>query len=331
MKRIDLPPVPNGWYKTLYSDELGIGEAKPLSILGRDYAIYRGADGRVRITDAYCPHLGAHLGHGGKVEGDALACPFHGWRWDGETGRCVGIPYAKRIPAKAEIATHPTRERNGYVMLWHHAEGAAPDFEVPEIPETSDPAFRLYKRMRWELDSHVQEIYENIVDVAHFQILHKMDVQKIHWGPVGGDDSATIRLHVDLLRENVEQAGEGGKTEIESFLYGPGLQVTRLSGRMRGVSVNSLTPLGDERVEVGHAYYVQRSDPASEREVEAYWDYYMQDHYLDFQIWNHKRFLERPLLANGDGDVAAFRRWFRRFYEGVDGMRTSSEGQGAGR
>lgn len=314
MKRIPLPTVPNGWYKALYSDELAVDEVKPLAILGRAFAAYRGEDGVARITDAYCPHLGAHLGHGGRVDGDAVVCPFHGWRWDGATGRCVGIPYAKRIPANAEIATHPTREQNGYVMVWHHAAGEAPSFEVAEIPETADPRYRRYKRMRWVLDSHVQEIYENIVDVAHFRALHKMDIQKVGWGPVGGPDSPTVRLHVDLLRDNTEQAGEGGRTEIESFLYGPGLQVTRLSGKMKGVSVNSLTPLGDEKVEVGHTYYVERSDPSTEREVEAYWDYYMNDHYLDFEVWNHKRFLDHPLLASGDGDVAAFRRWFRQFY-----------------
>jgi hypothetical protein len=101
-------------------------------------------------------------------------------------------------------------------------------------------------------------------------------------------------------------------------MYGPGLQVTRLSGRMRGVSVNSLTPLADEQVAVEHAYYVERSDPSTEKEVEAFWDFYMQDHYLDFQIWNHKRFLERPMLAAGDGDVAMFRRWFGQFYSGSE-------------
>ncbi len=326
MKRIPLPTVPNGWYKALYSDELGVGEVKPLSILGRAFSIYRGEDGAARITDAYCPHLGAHLGHGGKVEGNAVVCPFHGWRWDGATGRCLEVPYSKKIPARAEIATYPTREQNGYVMLWYHADGVAPLFEVELIPETSDPRYRQYKRMRWELDSHVQEIYENIVDVAHFRSLHQMDVQKISWGSVGGENSPTVRLHVDLVRDNLEQAAEGGKTEIESFLYGPGLQVTRLSGKMRGVSVNSLTPLGDEKVEVGHTYYVERSNPASEREVEAYWDYYMQDHFLDFRIWNHKRFLEHPILASGDGDVAAFRRWFRQFYTASNTEEALTEG-----
>jgi hypothetical protein len=56
------------------------------------------------------------------------------------------------------------------------------------------------------------------------------------------------------------------------------------------------------------------SSGVAEKEVEAFWDYYMDDHALDFQIWNHKRYLDRPVLATGDGDVASFRRWFRQFY-----------------
>ena len=163
-------------------------------------------------------------------------------------------------------------------------------------------------------DSHIQEIYENVVDVAHFRSLHQMDVKQVSWAPVGGEAAPTVRLHVDLVRDSAEQAGEGGQTESESFMYGPGLQVTRLSGKMKGVSENSLTPIGDEKVEVGHAYYIENSEPASEKEVEEFWDYYMDDHALDFQIWNNKRYLERPILAAGDGDVASFRRWFRQFY-----------------
>lgn len=314
MKRIPLPTVPNGWYKALYSDEIARGAVKPLSILDREFVAYRGEDGGVRLTEAYCPHLGAHLGHGGIVRDNALVCPFHNWKWDGTSGRCLEVPYSDQIPARAQIRTFHTREQNGYVMFWFHSEGLEPSYDIDVISETSDPTYRLYKRARWEISSHIQEIYENVVDVAHFRSLHQMDVRSVTWEPVGRADSPTVRLHINLARDSDEQSGAGGQTEIESFMYGPGLQVTRLAGKMKGVSVNSLTPLGDERVEVGHAYYVERSDAASEKEVEAFWDYYMDDHALDFNIWSNKRYLEKPILANGDGDVASFRRWFRQFY-----------------
>lgn len=315
-KRIPLPPVPDGWYRAVFSDELAAGEAKPLAILGLDLVVWRGEDGRVRVADAFCPHLGAHLGHGGRVEQNDLVCPFHAWRWNGDSGRCVGIPYAKRIPPNACLRTFTVREQNGYAMLWYHARGAPPWFEVPRIPETADPAFRVYKRHRWVLDSHVQEIYENVVDLQHFRSLHQMDVERASWEPVGSPDGPIVRLAVDMRRDSEAQAGAGGRTEIESFLYGPGLQVTRLSGKLHGVSVNSLTPIGEEKVEVAHTYYVRGSDPDLEKEVEAFWEYYVDDHRLDFRIWNHKAYLPRPVLAEEDGDVAGFRRWFRQFYSG---------------
>ncbi len=53
--------------------------------------------GQVSIVDAYCPHLGANLGVGGRVIGNCIECPFHGWQFDGETGKCTSIPYASKV------------------------------------------------------------------------------------------------------------------------------------------------------------------------------------------------------------------------------------------
>ena len=95
---LDRLPFPFGWYVACYSDEIAEGEVKPLRYFGRDLAIWRGEDGKVRIIDAYCKHLGAHMGHGGKVHGNLLECPFHAWRYAGEEGVVKEIPYAKVIP-----------------------------------------------------------------------------------------------------------------------------------------------------------------------------------------------------------------------------------------
>jgi len=297
-------------------------------MLGCELAAYRGQDGAVRIVDAYCPHLGAHLAYGGRVDGDAIVCPFHGWRWDGETGACLEIPYSKRVPAATRLVPWTTRELNGYVILWYDPTGRGPDFEIPAIPETIDPEFELYKRVHWELDTHIQEIYENVVDVQHFISLHGMQVQQVAWEPVGDPQSPIVRLEVHFARDSEAQSDEQGETEIESFMYGPGLQVTRLAGRMRGVSVNSLTSTNDGRVRVDHAYYVHRSETDERAETEAFWNYYMDDHALDFNIWNHKTYLEKPALAPEDGDIAGFRRWFRQFYVQPDESAGQGEGHG---
>ena len=72
------------------------------------------------MLDAYCPHLGAHLGHGGIVHENCIECPFHAWRW--KTDGTIGdIPYATNIPPKAKevaIFRYPTVEANNLIYAW---------------------------------------------------------------------------------------------------------------------------------------------------------------------------------------------------------------------
>lgn len=64
---------------------------------GEHFAVFRGLDGKAYVVDAYCPHLGANLAVGGKVVGrSCIECPFHGWQFDGENGKCTRIPYAEK-------------------------------------------------------------------------------------------------------------------------------------------------------------------------------------------------------------------------------------------
>lgn len=85
-------PMPYGWFQVLYSHELAPGESKPLEYFGTDLVIFRTESGEAKVLDAYCPHMGAHLGYGirgetgrgGRVSGDSIVCPFHGWAFDGD-------------------------------------------------------------------------------------------------------------------------------------------------------------------------------------------------------------------------------------------------------
>ena len=117
MPRFPYPAYANGWFRVSYSDELSAGEVKPLHYFGRELVLFRDEAGDPRLFDAYCPHLGAHLGYGGKVEGDGIRCPFHAWRFDG-SGQCAEIPYSKRIPPKAKVEAWPVCERNGIVFAF---------------------------------------------------------------------------------------------------------------------------------------------------------------------------------------------------------------------
>lgn len=55
--------------------------------------------------------MGANLAVGGRVVGDCLECPFHGWQFRGSDGQCTKIPYSEKgtkrfLHEKREFLVH---------------------------------------------------------------------------------------------------------------------------------------------------------------------------------------------------------------------------------
>ena len=63
----DLTGFPRGWFAVAWAGELGSDEPMSLNYFDKHMVLWRDAGGVARCIDAYCPHLGAHLGIGGKV------------------------------------------------------------------------------------------------------------------------------------------------------------------------------------------------------------------------------------------------------------------------
>ena len=115
-----------GWFMVGWSAEFGASEVRPLRYFGEDLVAYRDGSGELHVLSGHCRHLGAHIGHGGKVVGDCVECPFHGWRW-GPDGTNRYIPYQPDRPnlrtrvrdqrvrglvePPADLRLHPRRRR----------------------------------------------------------------------------------------------------------------------------------------------------------------------------------------------------------------------------
>src|SRR6185437_5152363 len=95
--RYPCPRYPRGWFQVAYSDEIDTGAVKPLKYFGKPLVIFRTESGKLSVLDATCPHMRAHLGLGGKVKGESVVCPSHGWQF-GTDGVCTGVPYLQKIP-----------------------------------------------------------------------------------------------------------------------------------------------------------------------------------------------------------------------------------------
>ena len=219
-------PVPNGWFVVAEAAEIEPGEVRALRYFDRDLVLYRGADGTPHVMDAHCPHLGAHLAVGGRVEDDCIRCPFHGWKYDGGAGKCVEIPYGDvtTIPPKAHPRVYPTLERNHMIWAWYHAKGGDPFYEVPEVPEFHDDDWTPIIVRDFEIRVAAQDMAENNVDFSHFRYVHGSD-------GIPEDEFITDGTYKKTI-------GGGGNFIREG--YGLGLGVLRVKGYVTFLS--STTP-----------------------------------------------------------------------------------------
>jgi nitrite reductase/ring-hydroxylating ferredoxin subunit len=300
--------IPNGWFAVAWSRDLAPGGVRRARYFGEELVVFRGESGRAWVLDAYCAHLGAHLAEGGRVVGDTVRCPFHGWQYDGD-GRCSRIPYCARIPARARVRAWPTVERNRMVFAWHHAEGKPPDWEVPELPELSDPEWREPRPFELQVPCHMQEMAENNCDPVHFRFVHgnaEVPPSELSFGA----DGRFFRVSSTGTQETPHGEFE---TTLERDTWGLGVTSVRLKGLgAAGLLMFSSTSPVDEGQAHSRWLFTTRNVPEA---AGAAWIASLEEGVMqDMRIWRNKIYRPHPVLCEADGHLAAFRRWARQFY-----------------
>jgi phenylpropionate dioxygenase-like ring-hydroxylating dioxygenase large terminal subunit len=292
-------PVPNGWFVVATSADLGPGEVLPLYYFAKELVLYRGTDGTPHLLDAHCPHMGAHLGVGGQVEDGCLRCPFHGWKFDGESGRCVDVPYdtVDFIPKSATARAYPVVERNHMIWAWHHLLGEPPFYDVPEVAEFHDPEWLPIVARDFEVATCAQEMAENNVDRVHFKYVHGTEAIPEEEFVIDGHYKRAVGMGGNFVREG----------------YGLGLGVLRVKGYTTFLS--STTPIDTDNVHVRWIFTapVKNGEDAAEKAAAGFTAGVSQD----LPIWENKIYKEPPVLRPSEKDVSEHRRWARQFYSEV--------------
>ena len=199
-----------GWYWAIPSHKLRVCEVKPVTLLGRDLAIYRDADGQVVALDAYCPHMGAHLAEG-KVDGNGIRCFFHNWKFDRE-GTCVDIPCLEK-PLPAQVQSWPTAEKYGMVWIW---TGETPQQPLPFPPELEDEECDSALGSHFVKNCHPNVMLINAIDAQHFNTVHNLPLnivfnkQELNENAIafsnitrGGEDSLFVKLIRPFYKKEV--------------------------------------------------------------------------------------------------------------------------------
>jgi len=314
-KRYPFSGIPSGWYVVATSDELKPGAVLTRHYFGRELVLYRTEGGEARVTDAYCPHLGAHLGQG-SVAGENIRCPFHSFEFDGG-GRCVRTGYDKTPPRKAVLGTWTVREHDGYVLAWHDAEGRAPSWTVPVLEGTGE-AWTPFRTRALRLNTHPQETSENSVDSGHFLEVHAFSEA---WSRKEIEiEGHVLKTFYGLKRQVVGKLALPAHFDVE--VHGLGYSLIHIEVPGVGIKIRSLvlsTPIDEEHVEMRLGISVRRwGGPLSYLIREASSLELLYEVSQDAPIWERKRYVERPALAEGDGPIAAYRRYCQQFYPNAE-------------
>ncbi len=166
--------IRNQWYAVLESWEVKKGKAIGVTRMAEKLVLWRDSNGSLGCLVDKCPHRGVALSLG-KVEGECLQCPFHGFEYNSQ-GTCTLVPAngRKAEPPRALKATHyPVREAHGLVYLWW----GEPRTEYPPLPffESIGDEF-VYSTIRDHWATHYSRAIENQLDVVHLPFIHRTTI-----------------------------------------------------------------------------------------------------------------------------------------------------------
>ncbi|MCJ8741186.1 hypothetical protein PDJAM_G00067900 [Pangasius djambal] len=331
----ELPPVyPNGWYRILDSHMLERGDVKSVTVLGEQVAVFRGQDGKAYVMDAYCPHLGANLAVGGRVVGNCIECPFHGWQFRGEDGKCVRIPYAEKVPEFAKVRCWLSCEINEQILVWFHCDREEPGWTVPEQKEITSEEWVYRGRTEHFINAHIEEIPENAADIAHLAHLHTpgivsgVDLRytnsktwefirhdwKVEWNPEPEPNKHCSQM---LVKHALTVFGRHWPlldVNVVARQVGPGVVFLLFNHNFlgRGVILHCVTPVEPLLQCVSHTIFYQSNIPPLVPK------FILRAECIQFErdvmIWNNKKYISKPLLVKEDSAIQKHRRWYSQFY-----------------
>jgi nitrite reductase/ring-hydroxylating ferredoxin subunit len=324
-----LPPYPNGWYAVAFTDDLVPGRIHATTFCGDDVVVFRTVGGTPVVMDAHCPHLGAHLGIGGRVIGESIQCPFHGFCFDA-TGHCVSTGYGTESPGGLTARTLTVHETDGVVLAWHHSAGASPTFTIPDL---DTEGWTQLRHRTFRLRDHPQETTENGVDLGHFAFVHGYEsVEMLE--PVR-TEGATLRTRYSAARPMpwLSAFARPVRFEFAPEIRGLGYSLVRVDIPAMGLSARLqvlATPVDGTDIDLrlglrlahiqhkGAVHPLARMLPRRllERMIARFiLDGFSTDASADFPIWENKAYVDRPRLARGDGPIGVYRSWAAQFYE----------------
>jgi 3-ketosteroid 9alpha-monooxygenase subunit A len=318
-----------GWHCLGLADSFRDGKPHAINAFGTKLVVFQNSAGELNVLDGYCRHMGGDLTQG-TVKGDEIACPFHDWRWNGN-GKCVSIPYAKRVPLRARTKSWLTLEENKQLFVWNDPQGKPPPADIV-IPRIDGVFTDEWSNWSWDSvlieGSNCREIIDNMVDMAHFFYIHY--AFPTYFKNVFEGHIATQYLNTKGRPDAGMASNYGGEENLlhsEASYFGPSYMINKLLNSYNGfeienVLINCHYPVTDNSFMLQWGMSVKKlpgvSDDQADKLARKFAKGIGVGFLQDVEIWKNKTKVDNPLLCEEDGPVYQLRRWYDQFYVDVE-------------
>lgn len=284
----------HGWFKLGFVDDF-TETLSPAQIGDRRLLVVREGD-TVRVYGANCPHRGAHLAYGGRLDGCAVVCPFHGYRIglsNSDTPHGFAVPEHRSVVLDGLIfvrlsATHD----NGFEAY------------IRELNETHTfvPGFHL------PMNCPASLVIENGFDNRHFPAVHgilnnpKFTVTTTETG------SVTVQGEFDVPYT--------GNTPYEAHTFSPGLIVVHLTGKTPYSVITGAMPLSAETciIHLSLALSKEHHGPTPNAQMVKHVLHHSRRGLEEDRImWENLVPIDPPLLTKQDEAILDFQAFCAQF------------------
>ena len=316
------PSLTQTWIFISFADQLKPANTLSLHLMDRDLVLWKSAAGVISLQDAYCPHMGAHLGQG-KIRGELLECVFHKRSFN-SNGECQGRGLNNK--------NYPVMVIQNLIFGWFGS--TAPEWKMPDFltgfSDGSQSKWRILKSKKLNFDFHPKDLLDNTVDASHFKTFHNqctsfMPVQILESLPHQFISRMIFLGSPQLKLKNTEM-----ELQVVSESYGPATLVVNssvivLKQKYFFKFIFLCTPIDNENTDYTLAIAVRADSPVSfGRKILEYlynqYAFHMQ--VKEFrkesnQIWKHKTYLPAPDLNSQENAMLAYSKWYSQFYVGA--------------
>lgn len=209
------------WWKVALSEE--VTSAKPLAVdLGdQPVVLWRDAQGIARALEDRCPHRRAPLSRGCIRDNGWIQCGYHGWSYDGESGRLKDIPNMKdeqKFPPLYKAAAFAVSESGGFVSINLDQNTTVPTPAVAQDFDLCDTAHVALGQDQW-----INALFDDpglVLNIRSVQFTPYLmsDLREenglmvmerfCQWGKVHWPSYATAEFPITLITRTHPETGE---------------------------------------------------------------------------------------------------------------------------